>query len=82
MTMNDNKEVNNRFWMDYVEELIEELNFRLVLDWFDSVYPLTNTILRVESIEFKEISSRKKKNWLMKFWYFIKRLFKKKRKKE
>ncbi|MDE6655878.1 MAG: hypothetical protein K2J85_02685 [Anaeroplasmataceae bacterium] len=80
--MNDNKEVNNRFWMDYVEELIEELNFRLVLDWFDSVYPLTNTILRVESIEFKEISSRKKKNWLMKFWYFIKRLFKKKRKKE
>lgn len=81
MTMSNKKEAKNRFWMEYGAELIEELNFRLVLEWFDSVYPLTNTILWVESIEFKGISNRKKKR-LKSIWYFIKRLFKKKRKKE
>ena len=82
MTMNDDEKPENHFWIDYGQELIEELNFRLVLEWLNSGYPLTATILRVESIVFKEISYKKKKNWLIKFWCFIKRLFKKKRKKE
>lgn len=79
MTMNKNDEVENSFWIEYGQDLIEELNFRLVLDWLDSGYLLIDTILSIESIEFKGIESFKKKK---RFWYFIKRLFKKKRKKE
>ena len=81
MTMNDNKNVENLFWVEYGQELIEELNFRLALEWLGSGYPLTASMLRVESIEFKGINYRKKKK-LKPIWYFIKRLFKKKRKKE
>ena len=81
MTMNDDKEIENHFWIDYGQELIEELNFRLALEWLNSGYPLTDFMLRVESIEFKGISHRKKKR-LKSIWYFIKRIFKKKRKKE
>lgn len=81
MTMNDDKEVENFFWIEYGQELLEELNFRLALEWLSSGYPLTDTILSVESIEFEGISYRKKTS-LKKIWYFIKRLFKKKRKKE
>ena len=81
MTMNDKKEVENLFWIEYKEELIEELNFRLALEWLSSGYFSTNSMLRVESMEFKGISYRKKKK-LNTIWYFIKRLFKKKRKKE
>ena len=81
MTMNDKKEVENLFWIEYKEELIEELNFRLALEWLSSGYPLTDRMFLIESIEFKGISYRKKKR-LKSIWYFIKRLFKKKRKKE
>ena len=81
MTMNDDKKTENHFWIDYGQELIEELNFRLALEWLGSGYPLTDSMLRVESIEFKGISYRKKKR-LKSIWYFIKRIFKKKRKKE
>ncbi|MDE5566211.1 MAG: hypothetical protein K2I77_04425 [Anaeroplasmataceae bacterium] len=79
MTTNKKSELENSFWIEYKEELIEELNFRLVLNWLESGYPLIDTIFIVESIEFKGIESCKKKK---SFWDFIKRLFKKKRKKE
>ena len=80
--MSKHQEVENSFWIEYSQELIEELNFRVVLDWLDSGYPLTDRILMVGSIEFKGIKSFKKKQWLKRVMYFIKRLVKKKRRKE
>lgn len=79
MTTNKKSELENSFWIEYKEDLIEELNFRLVLEWLESGYPLIDTIFIVESMEFKGIESFKKKT---SFWDLIKRLFKKKRRKE
>lgn len=81
MTMNNNQEAENLFWVEYGQNLLEELNFKLVLEWLDSGYPSTDRIFIVETIEFIGISHRKT-NKLKKIWYFIKRLFKKKRRKE
>ncbi len=78
MTMNNNKKAENLFWIEYGQDLIEELNFRLILEWLDSGYLLTDTLLIVETIEFKGISY-KKKNWLKKIWYFIKNDLKRKK---
>ncbi len=78
MTMNNNKKAENLFWIEYGQDLIEELNFRLILEWLDSGYLLTDTLLIVETIEYKGISY-KKKNWLKKIWYFIKNDLKRKK---
>lgn len=79
MITNNLEEIN---WEEVGIELLEELNFRLVMDCLSFEFPRMDSILYVEKVEFQRLVAPKQRKSIKKSWYsLIRKLFKRTRKK-
>lgn len=79
--MSKRKEIGDAFWVAYEEELREELNFKLILEYLSFEWKKSNQLYWVERVCFTGSQYPKVSLW-KRIWYFLKKHLIKKRKKE
>lgn len=81
MIMSKKTDIGDAFWITYEEELQEEVNFKLILEYLSTGWKKTDQLLLVENVSFQG-SQYPKKSLIKRIWYFMKHQLTKKRKKE